>query len=249
MKIIQSILTKNDCYLAGRKITVKGLMLHSVGCPQPSAEVFIRQWNQSGVEKCVHGFIDGNTGDVHQCLPWNFRGWHGGGSSNNTHIGVEMCEPSTIKYTGGASYNDLDPVKTKEVILRTYNSAVELFAFLCKEYKLDPLKDIVSHAEGHKRGIASNHGDPDHLWKKFGLTMDKFRLDVKAKMGEDDMTKEDVIKIIEEYEAAKAKLAVSEWAKPSWNKAKTRGAMDGTMPKSHLTREQFAAVLDRLGLL
>ena len=25
-----------------------------------------------------------------------------GGSSDNTHIGVEMCEPACIKYTGGA---------------------------------------------------------------------------------------------------------------------------------------------------
>ena len=42
MNLIQSILTKNPCYTAGRKITVKGLMLHSVGCPQPSAAVFVR---------------------------------------------------------------------------------------------------------------------------------------------------------------------------------------------------------------
>ena len=33
MKFVQSILTKNPCYTAGRKITGKGLMLHSVGCP------------------------------------------------------------------------------------------------------------------------------------------------------------------------------------------------------------------------
>ena len=33
MKLIESILTKNPCYTAGRRITVKGLMLHSVGCP------------------------------------------------------------------------------------------------------------------------------------------------------------------------------------------------------------------------
>lgn len=33
MNIIQSYLTNNPCYKAGRKITVKGLMLHSVGCP------------------------------------------------------------------------------------------------------------------------------------------------------------------------------------------------------------------------
>ena len=41
MKLVQAILTKNPCYTAGRKITVKGLMLHSVGCPQPKASVFI----------------------------------------------------------------------------------------------------------------------------------------------------------------------------------------------------------------
>ena len=32
MQITQSILTNNSCYLAGKKIKVKGLMLHSVGC-------------------------------------------------------------------------------------------------------------------------------------------------------------------------------------------------------------------------
>lgn len=184
MKIIQSILTKNPCYTAGRKITVKGLMLHSVGCPQPSAMAFIKQWNPpaNGRQVCVHGFIDGNTGDVYQCLPWNHRGWHGGGSCNNTHIGIEMCEPSTIKYIGGSTFQDLNPAKTKEVVMRTYNAAVELFAFLCKEYNLNPLTDIISHAEGHKHGIASNHGDPEHLWKFYGLSMDSFRKAVQAQM-------------------------------------------------------------------
>jgi len=40
---------------------------------------------------------------------------------------------------------------------------------------------IVSHKEGCAMGIASNHGDPDHLWKGLGLsyTMDGFRSDVK----------------------------------------------------------------------
>lgn len=61
MKLVQNILTKNDCYKTGRKITVKGLMLHSVGCSQPKASVFVKNWNRSGLEACVHGFIDGNT--------------------------------------------------------------------------------------------------------------------------------------------------------------------------------------------
>lgn len=29
MKLVESIMTRNPCYTAGRKITVKGLMLHS----------------------------------------------------------------------------------------------------------------------------------------------------------------------------------------------------------------------------
>lgn len=65
MKLVQSILTKNPCYKAGKKITVKGLMLHSVGCPQPSAAVFIKNWNSESYDRaCVHGFIDGNDGTV-----------------------------------------------------------------------------------------------------------------------------------------------------------------------------------------
>ena len=40
MKLVENILTRNPCYTAGRKITVKGLMLHSVGCPQPKASAY-----------------------------------------------------------------------------------------------------------------------------------------------------------------------------------------------------------------
>ena len=194
MKIIESIVTNNPCYKAGRKITVKGLMLHSVGCSQPSASVFINIFNKASYDSaCVHGFIDANTGDVYQTLPWNHRGWHGGGSSNNTHIGVEMCEPNCIKYTSGASFTCSDVAKAKAMVKRTYDSAVELFAYLCKTYKLNPLASgvIVSHKEGCARGIASNHGDPEHLWTQLGTgyTMDGFRKDVKKAM-DGNVTKE-----------------------------------------------------------
>lgn len=187
MEIIDSILTNNPCFRSGKKIKVKGLMLHSVGCPQPSAEVFVRKWNRPDASRaCVHAFIDANTGKVYQTLPWDHRGWHGGGSSNNTHIGVEMCEPACIRYTGGASFTCSDRERALEAVKRTYDTAVELFAFLCREFSLNPLADgvIVSHKEGHARGIASGHGDPDHLWKglQSGYTMDGFRRDVSAAM-------------------------------------------------------------------
>ncbi len=191
MKLIETILTKNPCYTAEKRITVGGVMLHSIGCPQPKASVLINSWNrESWRDSCVHAFIDGNDGTVYQTLPWTHRGWHCGkgskGSGNNTHIGVEMCEPDCIRYTSGSSFTCSDPVAAKAVAERTYRAAVELFAMLCKKYNLDPLKDgvLISHREGYSRGIASNHGDPEHLWKQLGMgyTMDTFRTAVKEAM-------------------------------------------------------------------
>ncbi len=186
MKIIEHFLTDNPCYKAGKKIKPKGMMLHSVGCSQPKAMVFLTNWNRNSIRVCVHAFIDANSGNIYQTLPWNHRAWHSGGSANNTHIGVEMCEPDCIKYTGGSSFTCSDVEKAREMVKRTYEAAVELFAARCKEFGFDPLENgvIISHKEGYKRGIASNHGDPEHLWKGLGLpyTMNTFRQDVKAAM-------------------------------------------------------------------
>lgn len=172
-------------YTAFQKRGPEGLMLHSVGCAQPSAKVFADQWNKSGIEVAVHAVLQAD-GTVYQCLPWNYRGWHCAGSANNTHVGVEMTEPSQIKYTGGSTFAVLDKAKAKAQAKGTYETAVQLFAQLCTEYGLDPLGHgvIISHHEGYTRGVASNHGDPEHLWRGLDLsyTMDGFRRDVKATM-------------------------------------------------------------------
>ena len=186
MEITKSILTKNPCYKAGKTIKVKGLMLHSVGCSQPSAMAFIESWNTPSAKVCVHGFIDGNSGKVYQTLPWERRGWHCGGTANGTHIGIEMCEPDCIKYTSESKFTCSDTAKATAIVKRTYKSAVELFAHLCTEFSLNPLAEgvILSHSEGYKRGLTSNHADPEHLWKglKLPYTMDGIRQDVKSAM-------------------------------------------------------------------
>lgn len=188
MELIESILTRNPCYTAGKKIAVKGLVLHSVGCPQPSAEVFVKRLNSPDAKVCVHAFIDAESGRVYQTLPWNYKAWHCGGTANSTHIGVEMCEPSCIKYTGGATFSCSDTQRAKETVMRTLHTAAELFASLCTQYELNPLADgvIISHKEGHDRGVASGHGDPDHLFRQLCMdySMDDFRKAVAAAMKE-----------------------------------------------------------------
>ena len=199
MKLVEKFLEKNPCYGANmsnaddRYTTFQrrgplGLVLHSVGCAQPSAETFVNRWNSASYDRaCVHAFIDANTGTVYQCMPWNFRAPHAGGSANNTHVGVEMCESSGIKYRGVSDRFDvIDKEKALKHCKTAYIAAVELFAYLCSKYHLDPLKDgvIISHNEAGKRGVGSGHTDPEHYWTQLGAgyTMDGFRKDVKTAM-------------------------------------------------------------------
>lgn len=185
--IIESFATKNKCYQAATPLYPRGIMLHSIGCPQPNASVMAQNFNQyrpNGQSVCVHAFVQ-RDGTVYQTLPWEMRGWHCGGSANSTHIGIEMTEPSEGMYYAEAA----------EQIAGTYHTAVELFAALCKQYGLDPVQDgvIIGHAEGHRRGVASNHADPELLWRQYGMgyTMDGFRADVAATMDKNDNEEDD----------------------------------------------------------
>ena len=189
MKLKTVLATKNECYIAGKKINVRGIMVHSTGANNPNLKRYVgpddgllgtnqsgNHWNNyrpDGRQVCVHGFIgklkDGSIA-TYQTLPWDMRGWHAGGSANDSYIGFEICEDATTD----AAY-----------LKKVYKEAVELCAYLCKKFGLDPKKDgvIICHAEGHKRGIASNHGDVLHWWPKHGLNMDTFRSEVVAAIG------------------------------------------------------------------
>lgn len=185
IKVVEKYAVNNPCYRAGATITPKGEMLHSVGCPQPDPLVFVRIWQQSNAQVCVHAVV-GVEPVVYLLLPYNRRAWHCGGAGNSTLISMEMTEPSTIKYTGGATWVETgNGANTKAHVLATYKNAVEFFAFLAKKYGFNPLDSnvVMSHHEGNVKGIASNHGDVEHIWNKFGLTMNQFRKDVKAAMG------------------------------------------------------------------
>lgn len=197
INIIEAFATANKCYQVAAPLTPRGIMLHSIGVPQPNASVMAHSYNQyrpNGQSVCVHAFVQ-RDGTVYQTLPWTVQAWHCGGSANSTHIGIEMTEPASIVYTGhGAEWRDLNPTATETHIRGTYAAAVELFAQLCAQFYLDPLADgvIISHSEGRMRGVASAHADPEHLWKPFGLTMYGFRQDVYKAMHSTEKEEEDM---------------------------------------------------------
>lgn len=267
MSFTTRYLTKNPCYKAGRVISVKGLMLHSVGCSQPNPMVFINSWDKESYgNACVHGFIgEDETFITLPCMETKgkaTRGWHGAsgpkGSCNNTHLGFEMCEPKQIKYTGGATFTCSDKDAAVAFVKKTTARAVELFAALCIFHGLDPLADgvIISHAEGNKRGIASAHADPDHLWRQLGMDydMDTFRADVAESMNgkeDDDMTPEKLAELLPEAFAILAKKEAAPWAKEALDWCKENGYMvgDGTgnqQPMKPLLRQEAAQLIKNI---
>lgn len=259
MNLHTLILTNNACYKADRKITVKGIMVHSTGANNPYLKRYVgpddgllgknqygNHWNTfhpDGREICCHAFIgklaDGTIA-TYQTLPWNHRGWHCGGSGNDTHIGFEICE---------------DGLSDKVYFDKVYKEAVELCAYLCKQYGLIE-QNILCHSEGYKRGIASNHADVMHWFPKHGKSMDTFRADVAALLKEEqeDMMEQSTFdamltEALARRAAALEAKPVSDWAKEDWEAAVAAGVFDGTKPQAFLTREQAAAVLARMGKL
>ena len=185
--IIQYYQTQNDCYKKGRTIQVKGIQVHSSGANNPNLRRYVgpddgrlghnpnnNHWNKPGLDKCANAWIgklsDGSVA-TYQCLPWDMRCWLSGsgpkGNGNDSMVGFEIAE---------------DGLTNKDYFNEVYQAAVELCTLICQMFGLDPLGDgvILGHYEMHKRGIASNHADPEHWFVKFGKSMDTLRADVKG---------------------------------------------------------------------
>ena len=264
MRLETKYLTKNPYFNDGRWITgpaFRGFFLHSVGVGQPNPLVFIRQWNKPGFTYAgISGFIGADTVYLTApCLetPGRVKRMPHAGkpAGNNGYIGFELCEPSQITYTTGANFKIRDKAAAQSFCRKTYENAVQLFARLCAFHGKDPLRDgvILSHNEAGKRGIASGHVDPEHLWRGLGLsyTMNGFRQDVAAAMRpkeEIDMTKAEVIALIDQRikTALDGKdVPASDWAKDELAAAVAAGITDGTRPGGYAKREEVAAMVLR----
>lgn len=273
MRLRQQLLTRNECYIAGRTIKPKGVMIHSTGANNPKVSRYVPgndemgcsgnpRWNTyhaggkdigahpyikdsktglcktcGGGQKCVHAFIglfaDGKVGTV-QTMLWDRRGWHAGGAANNTHIGFEICE---------------DGLADSVYFQAVYREAVELTAYLCQLYNLDPLADgvVICHQEGYRRGVASNHGDVLHWFPKHGKTMDDFRADVARLMkGEDEIvTYEQWKEYMERYRRELGEQPPPSWFEEELERAKKLGISDGSRPCDLSSRAEVAAMVLR----
>lgn len=227
--------TRNK-YWKNSNIAVTGLILHSVGCAQPRAAVFANNFDSPNVSASIHGVIE--PGTFIEMMPcWQTKGvakkcCHVGsgskGSYNSSRIGIEMTEPSTIKYTGGASFKDLNPAATADFVRKVTQTAVEVFADLCLFHGLK-VEQIQTHAGAHREGMGSDHTDPEHLWALIGYDLNQFRKDVKARMAtkttaatEAETFEKDSVLIYKTFDS------VPSWAQPTIKKLIDKKALQGT---------------------
>ena len=162
-------MTRNRCFTNNRNYKKVGGIVHSTATPGIMAWQWFTRWNREDIAKGVNAFVDDK--EAIEYLPDTRQIWHVATTQgNNYYYGFEICE---------------DKDHTKEYFVKAYANAVEHAVNVSKRMGWTG-RDWLSHKEGNRKGIASNHGDPEHWWSKFGYNMDMFRSDVdKALAGKE----------------------------------------------------------------
>lgn len=217
--------TNSTCYKGTSTMTVKGVLWHSTGANNPNLKRYVQpsdnasdraemlallgtntnknDWNhidrQAGLNCWIGKLADGTVTTV-QTMPWNYKPWGCGsgskGSCNNGWIQFEICE---------------DGLTDKDYFEKVYQEACEITAYLCDMFNINPkgtvtvngvqVPTILCHADSHKLGLGSNHGDVLHWFPKFDKDMDDVRADVAKLMGTSASTITPIVPDEEEEEA------------------------------------------------
>ena len=260
--------TSNGAYRSGRVISPAGCVNHSVGCAQPSADVFWKIMNKPdagwGVNAILGDFHKGE-GKIILALNWNGRPWGCGsgrkGSWNNTKVQWEICEPAGHTYAGGQMIG-YDVSKNQGYFDRMWKMVVAWNVYVIKMFGY-PVSELNDHAESFKAGYGSNHGDVGHWWPKHGKSMDDLRREVQSILDsekeDDDMDvsrfKElwsEMRKDLQDNDCGAWSQAAREWALSTGliaGNGTTKDGQPNCMWQDMMTREQMVQVLYRFAQL
>ena len=226
MNLIQCIMTQSTCYKGTTYGVPVGILWHDTGAGNPNVKRYVQpsdndpkraellkiigkntngnDWNHKSVDAGVNAFIgrleDGTVGTV-QTLDWELRPWGCGSGVNGSCNGTRANNsPFWIQFEICDDY-----YKDPEYFKKAYREAVELTAFLCKKYNINPtgtvkyngvtVPTILCHQDAYKLGLGSNHGDTLEWFKKMGsyYTFANVRKDVAKLMEEPEQDKGETI--------------------------------------------------------
>ena len=129
----QDYIPVNDWSRPGTPLEdINAVVIHYVGNPGTTARANRNYFaslssGKEGTYASSH-FVVGLEGEVVQCVPLTEVAYASNGRNGDT-VSIEVCHPDE---TG-----EFSPV--------TYGRCVELAAWLCREFKLDPETDVIRH--------------------------------------------------------------------------------------------------------
>ena len=158
-------LTVNEWSRPGTSLEkINGVVIHYVGNPGTTAQANRNYFESlaSGTEGTYASshFIVGLEGEVIQCVPLTEVAY-ASNTRNGDTVSIEVCHPDE---TGAFS-----PV--------TYDRVVELTAWLCVRFKLDPETDVIRHYDVTGKECPRYYVEHPEAW-------DAFRADVSAAIKE-----------------------------------------------------------------
>ena len=141
---------------------INGVVIHYVGNPGTTAHANRNYFESlaSGLENTYASshFIVGLEGEVIQCVPLTEIAY-ASNTRNGDTVSIEVCHPDE---TG-----EFSPV--------TYDRTVELTAWLCREFRLDPSQDVIRHYDVTGKECPRYYVEHPEAW-------DDFRADVASEM-------------------------------------------------------------------
>ena len=161
----QDYLTVNEWSRPGTELEqIDGVVIHYVGNPGTTAQANRNYFESlaSGAEGTYASshFVVGLEGEVIQCIPLTEVAYASNERNADT-VSIEVCHPDE---TG-----EFSPV--------TYDRAVELTAWLCVQFKLDPETGVIRHYDVTGKECPRYYVEHPEAW-------DAFRADVSAAIKE-----------------------------------------------------------------
>ena len=144
---------------------INGVVIHYVGNPDTTAQANRNYFEslssgEEGVYASAH-FIVGLEGEVVQCIPLTEIAY-ASNSRNDDTVAIEVCHPD----------------ETGQFAPVTYDRVVELTAWLCETFRLDPAADVIRHYDVSGKLCPLYYVENPEAW-------DQFLADVAAKMADD----------------------------------------------------------------
>lgn len=146
---------------------INGVVIHYVGNPATTAEANRNYFASlaSGTENTFASshFVVGLEGEVLQCIPLTEIAYASNDRNGDT-VAIEVCHPD----------------ETGEFSRETYEQVVQLTAWLCHTFELDPETDVIRHYDVTGKICPRYYVEQPDAWEQF-------RLDVAAALEEAEL--------------------------------------------------------------